>query len=249
MSLQDELEEVKAELATLEHSLTVLRDAALLDGVIDDEEQKAIDDLDGAIRLAKDERDLIARDLAAQSEADDGGFFGGLKDMVGDALDAAGEALGIGDDDDGSDSDGGRVGSNIFASVGKGGKNGKDDTKTVQTLLNAKGASLTVDGLIGPKTIGAIESFQQRACPPATGLVSPRDATMAALLGAGQAAASEDAEPVEDGGLLSGVFDAVEDVVTGVGDALEDVFGITGEEYLEALATEFEELEEEAEKL
>ena len=57
--------------------------------------------------------------------------------------------------------------SRISASVGQGGVNSFQDVKIVQTLLNQAGTRmpgfqpLTVDGRIGPKTIGAIKKFQQ----------------------------------------------------------------------------------------
>ena len=56
----------------------------------------------------------------------------------------------------------------IALSVGKGGVNHVDDVKTVQDLLNANItiipplAPLTVDGLVGPKTIQVLEEFQRR---------------------------------------------------------------------------------------
>ena len=56
---------------------------------------------------------------------------------------------------------------NISASVGQGGVNRANDVKTIQDLLNAArptwggpNPKLVVDGLIGPKTIGAIRQFQ-----------------------------------------------------------------------------------------
>lgn len=57
----------------------------------------------------------------------------------------------------------------ISASVGQGGKNEKEDVRTVQILLNAQGASIGTDGLIGPKTIRAIIDFQRSK----VGLSSP----------------------------------------------------------------------------
>lgn len=56
----------------------------------------------------------------------------------------------------------------ISKSVGKGGVNQRQDVTTIQELINANIgkitplAPLTVDGLIGKKTIGAIEEFQRR---------------------------------------------------------------------------------------
>jgi hypothetical protein len=56
----------------------------------------------------------------------------------------------------------------ISGSVGKGGKNNSDDTRTVQELLNAFSKKcgfkkLGTDGMIGPKTISAISTFQRKA--------------------------------------------------------------------------------------
>jgi len=51
--------------------------------------------------------------------------------------------------------------STISGSVGKGGANRPDDVRLVQELLNQSGRSVGTDGLIGPKTIAAIEAFQR----------------------------------------------------------------------------------------
>jgi hypothetical protein len=56
----------------------------------------------------------------------------------------------------------------ITTSVGKNGKNKQEDVKIVQELLNdftkmCDFKKLDVDGLIGPKTISAIEAFQKTA--------------------------------------------------------------------------------------
>ncbi len=53
----------------------------------------------------------------------------------------------------------------MLGSVGAGGQNNKADTKFVQMLLNdwlgrKKKPLLKVDGLVGPKTLGAIKEFQ-----------------------------------------------------------------------------------------
>lgn len=56
---------------------------------------------------------------------------------------------------------------NIMSAVGRGGTNGNQDVRVVQTLLNQNAArmqpftALRVDGLIGPKTIAAIERYQR----------------------------------------------------------------------------------------
>jgi peptidoglycan hydrolase-like protein with peptidoglycan-binding domain len=49
----------------------------------------------------------------------------------------------------------------ISASVGRGGKNLENDVRTVQTLLNAAGAGIKVDGDCGRATISAIEEYQR----------------------------------------------------------------------------------------
>ncbi len=50
----------------------------------------------------------------------------------------------------------------INKSVGEKGDNDTEDVKIVQELLNKKGASLTVDGDCGKKTIDAIKAFQSK---------------------------------------------------------------------------------------
>ncbi len=79
----------------------------------------------------------------------------------------------------------------IRASVGRSSRtttarNAPSDVKTVQNLLNASGKSrkLTVDGLIGPKTLQAIEDFQKKVVglPSPDKRVDPRGKTMKALL-------------------------------------------------------------------
>ena len=77
----------------------------------------------------------------------------------------------------------------IHGSVGRGGKNFPDDCKIVQTLLNKHLSTmpsvgeLTVDGVVGPRTIGAIVEFQkyymQLAKPD--GLVDVGGATLTRL--------------------------------------------------------------------
>jgi putative chitinase len=78
----------------------------------------------------------------------------------------------------------------ISGSVGNGGVNGRDDVKTVQALLNLnrermpRRAKLVEDGLIGAKTIAAIEAFQAHVVGMARpdGLAHPDGATIARLL-------------------------------------------------------------------
>ena len=80
---------------------------------------------------------------------------------------------------------GGGAGLAIQGSVGRGGRNGPADVHAVQNALNQRtNAGLVVDGLCGPKTIGAISSFQaslQQSEPD--GLVEPGKATARALAG------------------------------------------------------------------
>lgn len=67
----------------------------------------------------------------------------------------------------------------IAASVGRGGKNLRDDVRTVQLLLNMHHAQVTgplvADGVCGTATIALIEQFQQGVIggKDATGLVTP----------------------------------------------------------------------------
>lgn len=73
---------------------------------------------------------------------------------------------------------------NIKASVGRGGKNRKADVGAVQEQLAARGINPgKPDQLIGPKTIGAIESFQQTALGFSDGLISPGKNTEKELFG------------------------------------------------------------------
>jgi hypothetical protein len=100
----------------------------------------------------------------------------------------------------------------ISASVGRNGVNRPDDVRLVQELLNRRaGASqplLGVDGLIGPRTVAAIEAFQRNALGMAKpdGRVDPGGRTFAALdQGAATASAAETANgglPLSGGGAL-----------------------------------------------
>lgn len=84
---------------------------------------------------------------------------------------------------------------NIASSVGASGVNARQDVLQVQRLLNARragrGERLKEDGLIGPKTIAAIEQLQRdhlRLTRP-DGLVEPGRRTWSALSGTGAAPA------------------------------------------------------------
>ena len=75
---------------------------------------------------------------------------------------------------------------NIQASVGRGGVNRNDDTRKVQLLLNnwisERGLTLlAVDGIVGPKTIASIESFQRARTGIVDGRVDPTGPTMREL--------------------------------------------------------------------
>ncbi len=73
-------------------------------------------------------------------------------------------------------------GDGLSDSVGQGGANKKADVEKVQTLLNKKGASLTVDGQNGTNTINAIKAFQLSiGNNNPDGLVEPERGTWKAL--------------------------------------------------------------------
>jgi hypothetical protein len=65
----------------------------------------------------------------------------------------------------------------VFAPIVRGGVNCPEDVKLVQQLLNAKvsgpSAILANDGIIGPKTISAIENFQRGTLGMASPGISP----------------------------------------------------------------------------
>jgi N-acetylmuramidase len=75
----------------------------------------------------------------------------------------------------------------IRGSVGRGGRNRFEDVCIVQELLNKQSrpplSRLAVDGIVGRKTIGAIESFQRRVLSMSRpdGRVDPGGPTLAAL--------------------------------------------------------------------
>ncbi|MCH2046231.1 MAG: peptidoglycan-binding protein, partial [Saprospiraceae bacterium] len=71
----------------------------------------------------------------------------------------------------------------IKESVGKGGKNNKDDAKVIQILLKKNaGHNLVPDGLVGNKTIAAIIAFQKTIFNGwSDGLISPGKQTFQAL--------------------------------------------------------------------
>lgn len=80
----------------------------------------------------------------------------------------------------------------ISASVGKNGVNHPADVRTIQTLLNRHASTAThklkVDGLIGPKTIQRIESYQSKALKftRPDGKIDPKGRTLLSLISPAQ---------------------------------------------------------------
>jgi hypothetical protein len=94
---------------------------------------------------------------------------------------------------------------NITASVGRGGRNLRDDVLKIQKLLNEHMPVplqlLVEDGLCGGSTITAIEEFQRRALhmKRPDGKVDPQGSTMAALSPVALARSPEVLVPYRDG--------------------------------------------------
>jgi hypothetical protein len=93
-------------------------------------------------------------------------------------------------------------GVSISGSVGRGGRNIMDDVKAIQAALNAQDVSdggpivkLAVDGLVGPRTIAAIEKYQTRQLGWADGRVDPDGPTIHALNGGGGVAPPQKGGP------------------------------------------------------
>ena len=76
----------------------------------------------------------------------------------------------------------------LTGSVGYGGENDRDDVRCIQSLLNLYNApspimpALSVDGLIGPKTVAAIKTFQQRHLGFSDQRIDPGKRTIRALV-------------------------------------------------------------------
>jgi hypothetical protein len=92
----------------------------------------------------------------------------------------------------------------LFSSVGRGGANNKADVCTVQTLLNRHVNKLLiqplkVDGVAGPKTIGAIEAFQRKVVGLSApdGRVDPGGRTLQALSGQSASTTSQEVGVVD----------------------------------------------------
>jgi hypothetical protein len=72
----------------------------------------------------------------------------------------------------------------ISASVGRDGVNKSEDVARVQALLDARGFDPgAADGLIGPRTLGALADFQKRFLTVADGRVDPNGRTWRELNG------------------------------------------------------------------
>lgn len=76
----------------------------------------------------------------------------------------------------------------INFSVGEGGRNIEDDTTFVQRMLSdwrqrSKGTRswITIDGIVGPETIGAIRNFQQENQCVVDGRIDPEKTTIKTL--------------------------------------------------------------------
>lgn len=86
----------------------------------------------------------------------------------------------------------------ISRSVGAGGVNRWADVRTVQTLLNENGNDCgTVDGRVGPKTIGAIRAFQGGFLSKPDGRVDVGGTTWRNLIGAAGKGEAEEALAVD----------------------------------------------------
>ena len=71
----------------------------------------------------------------------------------------------------------------LTGSVGRGGQNNEVDVRAVQERLVRNAIQVTVDGKVGPQTIGAIERFQQHRIGVSDGRVDPNGNTWRALMG------------------------------------------------------------------
>jgi hypothetical protein len=110
--------------------------------------------------------------------------------------------------DTGSGSNTGGGSRSITASVGAGGVNNEADVRTVQELLNGKGAKLTVDGKNGNNTETAIRSFQRSLGQNnPDGRVDPGKNTWKGLIGSG---GSVDSNAGAGGNASSGPDDSLD---------------------------------------
>lgn len=171
--LLEELRVIKSEIDSLEHSLVVLEDAAWMDGELDEEEAYNIDQVKHAIRDCRMRQEAVEQRLnSSEEDEEEESLFGAIGSAISEAAESVADAL-TGRDDDASGSGRG--------SVGDGGDNDKPSVERVQEWLNAVGAALKVDGLIGPKTIGEIKTYQDRVEQSVSGLITPGDPVWRAL--------------------------------------------------------------------
>ncbi len=149
-----------------------------------------------------------------EKDANSGGSGDGTGDNTGDNTgDGGTDNTGDNTGDGGTDNTGdGGTGQSISGSVGRGGDNKEADVKLVQELLNAKGGKLDVDGKIGNKTIGSIESFQKSLGMSPDGLVEPGKNTWKGLNGS---EGSVDPNVVATGGSAGSSFDPGEPLPAG----------------------------------
>lgn len=89
----------------------------------------------------------------------------------------------------------------IMDSVGASGRNRRSDVQTVQRLLAEKGVSPgTIDGLCGPRTMGAIFIFQRGFLARPDGRVDPHGTTWRHLTGLASPSVSPQSPGVTPGG-------------------------------------------------
>ncbi len=167
------------------------------DKEVDDAERDANDAIDDAERDsndALDEAERAAREVVEEAER-------AANEVIDEAEQASSEAESAAQ----ADAPPPTVAKDISGSVGQGGKNQADDVSAVQQLLNDKGDSLTVDGQVGPKTIGAISKFQMANLGFSDGRVDPGGQTWGALSGgAGGGASGGEATEQQQRGATDG---------------------------------------------
>ena len=258
--LAAEIDAIRNEIDEVLSILAEVRDEALADdGVIDEQEAAEIQDLEAQV----DDLRRALQDMQAElAQQDEGGILSGIVDGVQDVLggvaDAVSDAVSEASDEIVGASEalaGGTAGnrqggqSAISASVGAGGQNDPADVTVIQTLLNKAGAGLSVDGLSGPKTIGEITSFQDSNGCPTSGLIAPGDGSWSVLKAGGRAS-----QMAQEAG--SWIEDAAGAVADGLSDAASSVAGlvlgeddVADEEEIQRIHDELIELERMAEVL
>lgn len=238
--LRAELDEVKTAIATLEQAHAKLHEEALEDGVIEDDEQRELDELMHSIQAAAQDRNALEAELAeaidqANEDEEDGGLFSAITDAVGDAVDAVSDAVSAGAKaaSSGAEEVTQQIKSALSGSVGRKGNNSGDDVVSVQLLLNKKSAGLVPDGDAGPKTIGAIEKFQNDTLGFKDGRVDPGGQTWNALFGGGGTVEAKDDDNLTEEGDEIVILD--EEEGEGAGKSMRDLLDSliqTGDEML-----------------